>query len=100
MDSWSLQLLLFFLLLGQGLESKVLNVRFRIRLNIAKLASKINYQCRSINLMLGGPVQAGELSLKVFRQPYLDIYVPWRDGAPLYMYWLPGYKMFEPVQIY
>ena len=50
--------------------------------------------------MLGGPVQAGELSLKVFRQPYLDIYVPWRDGAPLYMYWLPGYKMFEPVQIY
>ena len=57
----------------------MLYARFRIRLNITNLASKINYQCRSTNLTLGGPVQAGELPLKVFRQPYLHIYVPRRE---------------------
>ena len=65
---------------------------FRIRLNITNLARKINYQCRSTNLTVGGPLRAGELPLKVFRQAYLDIYVPWREGAPLYTYWLPGYE--------
>jgi hypothetical protein len=59
-----------------GLESEMLIARFRIRLNITNLARKINYQCRSGNLSLGGPVRAGDLPLKVSRQPSRHIYVP------------------------